>query len=263
VSEQTQQEEMVFGFPEFAATVFQAYGPALRLTHAHSQLANELLASLPKTLNRDQAVVYMLVRLTIAGWVELLTLVGHGAGLGAMKIARGMFETSVMAEYLRQTPAEIDDYVEYAMVLRFKRSRQFPKALTAEQIAECEKEYLRVKPQFETNGKVRSQWHRHPISFMAEKVGRKDQYDVYSLKASIHHGNFEGLMAYLSGRTTLEIDQPPSLTSISQALVAGHGYLLQTLETLNDMLNLGFESKLKTAVAEFSNVWAKRGTTVG
>jgi hypothetical protein len=93
----------------------------------------------------------------------------HGAGLGTTKIARGMFETAVMAEYLRQNPSEIDDYVEYSMVLRFNRSRQFPQALTTEQIAECEKEYLRVKPQFETNGRVGSQRHKHPISLMAEK----------------------------------------------------------------------------------------------
>jgi hypothetical protein len=87
----TNSDEMVFGFPEFATTVFAAHGPELRLAYAHSQLANKMLAGLPATMSKQQIVIYMLVRMTTTGWVELLTLVGHGAGLGAMKIARGMF----------------------------------------------------------------------------------------------------------------------------------------------------------------------------
>jgi hypothetical protein len=101
----TNTDEMVFGFPEFAATVFAAHGPELRLAYAHSQLANTMFAALPTRMKKQQIVIYMLVRMTTTGWVELLTLVGHGADLGAMKIARGMFESAVMAEYLRQFPA--------------------------------------------------------------------------------------------------------------------------------------------------------------
>ena len=106
------RDKAIFGFPDFADIVFAAHGPALLLSHAHSLLGNELLAALPKTMKPNEAVIYMLVRMTVAGWVELLMLVGNGAGLGAMKIARGMFDTSVMAEYLRQVPKEIWDYIE-------------------------------------------------------------------------------------------------------------------------------------------------------
>ncbi len=95
-----------FGFPDFAPTLLAKYGPALRLAEAHSHLVNEMVAALPKEMKVEQAVIYGLVRMATAGWVELLILVGNGAGLGALKIARGMFETSVVAEYLRQFPAE-------------------------------------------------------------------------------------------------------------------------------------------------------------
>jgi hypothetical protein len=103
-----------------------------------------------------------------------------------------MFETSVMAEYLRRTPEELDDYIEYGHVLDFKRIKLFPEAVSAEKAREIEGEYTRVKPLSENkNGKVRNHWNKHPISYMAEKVERGQQYEIpYSIAASIRHGNF-------------------------------------------------------------------------
>jgi hypothetical protein len=257
----TNSDEMVFGFPEFAATVFAAHGPELRLAYAHSHLANEMLAGLPATMRKQQIVIYMLVRMTITGWVELLTLVGNGEGLGAMKIARGMFESAVMAEYLRQVPDEIEDYVEYGHVLFYKRLKQHPGTVSAEMTANIEQEYQRVKPRFENkDGRIRNQWNKHPISYMAEKVGRAAQYEIsYTLTASIHHGNFEAMIANLSGdKTQIDIEQPPSLEWINQALASGHVYLLQALDTLNDYFKLGYDPQLKEAGQTFTQVWNER-----
>ncbi len=256
----TNPDEMVFGFPEFAATVFAAHGPELRLAYAHSQLANKMFAGLPATMRKQQIVIYMLVRMTTTGWVELLTLVGHGAGLGAMKIARGMFESSVMAEYLRQVPDEIEDYVEYGHVLFYKRLKQHPGAASAEMAANIQKEYNRVKPRFENKGRIRNQWNKHPISYMAERVGRAAQYEIsYSLAASIHHGNFEAMTANLSGdKAQIDIEQPPSLEWVNQALASGHVYLLQALDTLNDCFKLEFDSQLQEAGQTFTKVWNEK-----
>jgi hypothetical protein len=217
-----------FGFPDFSATVFAEHGPALMLAYEHSHLANKMIGALPKEMSPDQVVINMLVRMTTTGWIELLIFAGHGAGLGAMKIARGMFETSVMAEYVRRTPEEIDDYIEYGHVLDFKRIKLFPEAVSAEKAREIEGEYARVKPLFENkNGKVRNHWNKHPISYMAEKVERGQQYEIpYSIAASIHHGNFEAMIAHLSGdKTQFDIESPPSLAWVKQALVSGHVYL--------------------------------------
>jgi hypothetical protein len=251
-----------FGFPDFAATVFAEHGPALTLAYEHSHLANKMIGALPNEMPRDQVVVNMLVRMTTTGWIELLIFVGHGAGLGAMKIARGMFETSVMAEYVRRTPEEIDDYIEYGHVLDFKRIKLFPEAVSAEKAREVENEYNRVKARFENkNGKMRNHWNKHPVSYMAEKVGRAEQYEIpYSLAASIHHGNFEAMIAHLSGdETQLDIESPPSLVWVRQALVSGHVYLLQALNTLNTFFDLGFD--LNAAGEEFENVWRKPATS--
>jgi uncharacterized protein DUF5677 len=256
------EDRVEFGFPDFAATVFAEHGPALRLAYEHSHLANKLIGALSKEMNLNQVVINMLVRMTTTGWVELLMLVGNGAGLGAMKIARGMFETAVMAEYLRQTPEEIDDYIEYGHVLDSKRIKMFPEAVSPEKAREIEEEYNRVRPRFENkDGKVRGHWNRHSISYMAHKIGRGEQYEIpYSLAASIHHGNFEAMIAHISGdETQIEIESPPSLQWVNQALVSGHVYLLQALNTLNTFFDLGFD--LELAGNEFENVWRKAATS--
>lgn len=250
-------DEAVFGFPDFAPTVLAEHGPELRLALEHSHLANRMIATLPKEMSFDQLIMNLLIRMTTTGWIELLILVGNGAGLGAMKIARGMFENAVTAEYLRRTPEEMDDYVEYGRVLDYKRIKLFPEAVSAEKALEIENEYNRVKPRFEKDGRVRGQWNKHSIFEMAETVERAQQYKIpYSLAASIHHGNFEGMIAHLSGdETELIIESPPSLVWVKQALVSGHVYLLQALNTLNTFFDLRFD--LEAAGNDFEKVWRK------
>ena len=251
-------ETAVFGFPDFAKTVVAECGPALRLAVEDSRLADEMFSALPKQMSLQQIVIYMLVRMTATGWSELLILVGNGAGLGAMKLSRGMFESAVMAEYLRNTPAEMDDYIEYGRVLDLKRLKMYPDSVSPEKAREIEREYNRVAPRFTNkHGKVRNHWNKHPMAFMAQQIGRSQQYEVpYSLAASIHHGNFEAMISHLSGdEASIDIDQPPSLRWLNQALASGHVYFLQALATLNEFFNLGFELRLSAAGAAFEGVW--------
>jgi hypothetical protein len=248
------------GFPDFADTVFEKCGAALERAHADSHLANEMLAAAPPRMSRDQIVVFMLVRMTITGWVELLILVGNGAGLGAMKIARGMFETAVMAEYLRRMPEEIEDYVEYGHVLSAKRLKLYSQVLTPERTESIEREYARVKPRFQnSDGRMRGAWNKHPLRYMAEKIGGSQEYELsYSLAASIHHGNFEAMIAQLSGdKGQLDVEEPPSMEWIEGALLIGHLYLRLALHTLNEFFKLGFDSRLEEAGAACERVYRK------
>ncbi len=257
-----QDNRAVFGFPDFAQRVYDAYPKAFNQTIRDSQLANEMFAEADKyPLKRDKFVVYLLVRMAATGWTELLLLVGNGAGLGAMKISRGMFESAVMAEYLRRTPQEIDDYMEFGHVLNWKRLELFPDAFDTKQKRKIRKEYSRVKSRFENKkGKVRTQWNSHSIAQMAGVIGRQEQYDLpYSIAASMHHGNFEAMISHLGNeKSRLYVDQPPSMNWIPQALVSGHAYLLQALDTLNDCFQLAFDSRLKAAGEAFQKIWKKK-----
>jgi hypothetical protein len=79
-----------------------------------------------------------------------------------------------------------------------------------------------------------------------------------SIAASMHHGNVEATMAHMEGNEhKMTIVDPPALAWVEQALISGHVYLLQALDTLNDCLRLGFESRLEAANREFRDVWGK------
>jgi hypothetical protein len=78
--------------------------------------------------------------------------------------------------------------------------------------------------------------------------------------APIHHGNFEAIIAHLTGnKTQFDIESPPSLAWVKQASVSGHVYLLQALNALNTFFDLGFD--LKLAGEEFENVWRRAATS--
>lgn len=255
-------DQAVFGFPDFWQTVYDKHRQFADQAIRVSQLANDMFSAAEKEPMKDlKFVVYLLVRMAATGWTELVILAGNGAGLGAMKISRGMFEAAVMAEYLRRTPTEIDDYLEFGHVLRWKRMKSYPETLSPKQSKKIQKEYDRVKIRFaDRKGRVRAQWNRHSIAYMAQKVGREEQYEMaYGIAASMHHGNFEAMISHLKHeKARLYMDQPPSMNWIPEALVSGHAYLLQALDTLNECFEVGFDDRLKAASDAFQVVWSKK-----
>ncbi len=256
------EAEVRFGFPQFWPTVYNAYRPASDAAVRNLQLATEMFnAAHGKMSEPLEFVVYMLVSSTATGLKELLILAGNGAGAGAMKISRGMFESAVMAEYLRIKADEVDNFTGYGRVLDWKRLHQYPESVTSERAREIEDNYNRVKPRFvNKRGKVRNHWNKKSISQMACAVGRGEQYELScSIAASIHHGNFEAMLAHVEGdQKKLSIVEPPSMEWVKQALMSGHVYLLQALETQNACLRLGFEKRIKAANEEFQDVWRNR-----
>lgn len=262
------EEPVVFGFQDFWPVVYGAYTLGLDAIVADSHLATDLFNSAQTKMSGRfetlELAVYLLVSMTAGGLQEVLILAGNGAGVGAIKIARGMFESAVMAEYLRRNPSEVDDYTEYGRVLMWKRMQQYPDEFTPEQRKGVENEYQRVKPRFaKRNGDVRNQWNKNSIRFMADAIGRKKQYDLpYSFAASMHHGNFEAMTVHIKpSQDTLSVEELPSLKWVMQSLVSGHLYLLQALETLNTCMQLNFDSRIAEALTRFKKVWRSRSPT--
>jgi hypothetical protein len=215
-------------------------------------------AKLSQPFEKLELAVYLLVSMTGSGLQELLILAGNGAGAGALKISRGMFESAVMAEYLRTNSSEVDDYLEFGRVLMWKRVQQYPDGFTKPQIKDVNDEYNRVKPRFgNKKGIVRNQWNKHSIQHMAAAIGREKQYKLpYSIAASIHHSNYEGMLSHIKGNESeLSIEELPSMKWVMQALISGHLYMLQALETLNECMQLGFDERIRGAKARFHRVW--------
>ena len=212
--------------------------------------------------------IYPMVRANANTFTEVVTLVGNGCGIGAMRLSRSMFESCVFAEYLRRNPAEVDDFVDYGFVQSWKRYQQLLKAGAANGIAAktvqwLEQNYKRVEGRFRgKNGRVRNHWHEKSIAQMAAELDMQGQYELaYSLASSVHHTNFEGLRAQIELQVVgASIQQPPSLKWLEQGLSAAHCYLLQALDTLNECLKLGFDKDLEAAEKACHQIWAKKSS---
>jgi hypothetical protein len=98
-----------FGFPEIWERIYASYQGFFEATKELEKLTEQILqAAQPKALAPAEKTVFVLARLTAIGMTELLVLASNGCGQGAMKIARGMFESALYAEYLRQHPEEAE-----------------------------------------------------------------------------------------------------------------------------------------------------------
>ena len=264
----TESLDVTFGSPEFGCGVYAAYSSQLDAIRNLEPLMNDMFRMADENaIEPVQKVVYIIVRVAAETLNDVLILAGNGSGVGAMKMTRGMFESAVMAEYLRRNPAEADDFREHSYIRNWNRYQMLletapekAKEVTPDTVKQLEANYNRVVSRFKNNkGRVRNEWHKKPISLMAREVERAEQYETpYSLAASLHHGNFEGIAAHLHVHgDVVSLRAHPSLDWIPQALVSAHVYMLQALESLNNSLSGGFDERIRVAVEELENVWKK------
>jgi hypothetical protein len=122
-----------------------------------------------------------LARMVFNSIASVSVLVLNGSGVDAMKIARGMFETSVTLGYLRLHPEQVEDYLDYHCVIQKQRSDFMKehepdrlKQLPAELLQRIETDFARVAPRFQNRkGKLRSSWSKVSIREMTKDVGKE------------------------------------------------------------------------------------------
>jgi uncharacterized protein DUF5677 len=263
-----QERRVTFGYEEFWSTVYEQHERQFAAIAELMGLANEMLqAAEQKATEPVEKVVHELTRATTAGANDVILLCGNGCGVSALKIVRGMFESSWTAEYLRRNPKEVDDYIDFGRILSWRRYQWLlirnpdkARLVSPETVKNNADAYNQVKARFtNANGRERNQWSNESIGKMAEEIGRKEEYDLpYSLACSFHHANAEGLLAYVSAEgEEIGRSSPPSMDWLTEALISAHTNLWFTLDTLNDCCNLEFTDKLKTAEENMRKAWGK------
>lgn len=260
-------EPTIFGFQEFWPKVREQYRCQLDAIVSLTQLAVAMLPVAEKNAAEPvEKLVYALTRFTLTGMVEVMLLCGNGCGAGAIKVVRGMYESKWTAEYLRRHPEEVQDYMDFSKVLKWRRYRWLREnpageqsQITPEALKAAQDEYEAVKGRFTNKkGRVRDQWSKRGIKEMATEIGRKDEYDLpYSIACSIHHGNPEGLLTgvEMTAEGEVAFNWPPSMEWVGEALLSGHANLLLALNTLNDACQLHFDNKLTAALERYVRAW--------
>ncbi len=198
-----QERPITFGFEEFWTVVYGHYQKQFGAISDLMGLANEMVqAAENKAAEPVEMVSHELTRATMAGACDVLLLCGNGCGLGAMKIVRGMYESRWTAEYLRRNPEEVEEYIDFGLIMSWRRYEwlrdNIPdqvKDLSPESVKKVEDGYNKVKDGFaDKKGRIRDRWSKKSIRKMAEEIGCGKEYVFpYSIACSMHHANAEGL----------------------------------------------------------------------
>lgn len=261
--------QIIFGTPEFAKVVQAEFPRLFEVLPRLSAALNDLTGRAYANPEPHQRVILNLGILAGISMVELVTMAGNGLGQGAMKIARTLMETVINAEYLRQFPAELDEYLRWSWIEKRKELQyvrdNLPHLLpeiTREAIDTIEREFLAARPLFENaRGDPRSSWCRLNLADRASRVGLADEYRIVNpISSAFIHGTIGGLARHFDmNEDEHRIAVPPSLDYCSHALVAGHRFLCFMVGTLASTFNWVPVHSLASLTADYEYAWPTAG----
>jgi hypothetical protein len=266
--------ESWWAYPEFGEKVrreFASYFEAVlvptgELCHDIVESANREMNALGDSVTWLHFVMFHLSLFVLQAHLEAVVLVGQGLSGGAVKVLRGMFEALVVAKYLAQNPAEVEDYRDYYKVILWKRYQYLAKVepekamkLPAKRVSEISTEYEVVKNRFPK----KHQWHQKKgVKDMAEEVSLGDMYDwFYCSASSLHHANMEGLHTnFLKWEKRGDRVEAigPSLSGCGSALAVADLMILKCLDTLDTSFSLGFAQRIAELRKKSDAGWAAR-----
>lgn len=253
--------EVIAGFPEFWQEAYHVQPGLFQALDDLKPLETKLFAR-----SAQEPIHRVLRHLAVAvsnSFGAVVTLCLNGYGADAVRIGRSMFEGAITARYLKDKPAEVNDYIEFHWVQQqrhldyFKRyDRRSYDSIPEDDRCEISKHFRRVGPIFQgRKQKLRQSWHKPTLMQMAEKVGFKELYmTFYAGASSLHHLDISALTAQ-SDQLTAEPKTAPSKSNIRYALMIGHSSVLHVLPVFNEVAALGFEEALQEHVDKFETVW--------
>lgn len=258
-----EQLRVIAGFPDFWQIAYNEYPLFFKAAMELLPLQNGVFRKhVSEPLHKVLRHITKIVSNSL-GAVIVLALNGYGND--AMKVARGMFEGTVIARYLRQYPEKLDDYLDWHWI-RQKRHYEYMRKYTPElaqrispaKVEEMERQFDAVKGRFtDRRGKLRSSWSDRSLRQMAEAVGMGQLYPTfYSIASSMHHLEFGGLSAQAEQETG-DVDVAPSTRWLTQALIIGHGAVLRCLTLYNEVVQAGMDKECDIASESFRQAWEK------
>jgi len=262
----TNQFGSLFGNPEFAKDVRSAFPKVFEVLPRVAGALSDLTGRAHPNPKPNQRIIVNLGLLVGISMFELVTLAENGFGQGAMKIARTVMETAINAEYLRQFPSDVDNYVDWYLVEKYKEfsyvKEHIPHLLPSidpEAIASIEKGFEEVKASFrKPNGDLRSSWCGLNLADRAAKTGFADAYKLISPLSSVFiHATVGGLARHFdTGKDEDRISIPPSLKYCKEALSGGHMCMCRMVETVVKTFDWTPVHSIESLAQDFSYAWA-------
>ena len=273
------QQPIQFGYPEFWPTVVAEYpeffARAKRLENALSSVIDR---GYDEGLDQRQHLLHSMLTLVALGFNEVITLVGNGMGLGAMKIVRNMLENAINAAYIQKFPEQAEKYLEWHWVEDRNKLRNWQrnspdllKQISAQTQLRTTKEYKRVQHLFtyqvrnakgEVETKLQREWCRDRLFDRADKTDSElasIHNTVMSLANQILHGSIDGLLGYMnSADSDGRLERIPNMKYASHALIAAHGATLKTLETVALALGASPDPDVNSLTDDYAAIWTSK-----
>jgi hypothetical protein len=237
----------IFGNPTTWDSSFKGHEKVFRAIEDLRTTVRDLAEATKDSKEELVQVLNALTQICSESMYDVLLLAGNLRGLGAMKIARGMFEISVISAYLVKNPSEVDAYLSFGLVEAWNHVQRVekhePGRVPPDVMKEAQAAYNRVKSKFSNQaGRVQFRWTNKTIKQMAEEIGRLNIYEIaYSIASELHHMPISGVIGH-------------ELEWTKEALFVAHGSLLDTVVALYDGHKggvPGFAERLNAAIENF------------
>jgi len=227
-----------------------------------------------ENVQQHQHVILHLVTFCAMSMKEVMLLAGNGLGRGAIKIARGILEASINADYILKHPKQSEIYVDWIMVEQYRQLTYMRKShsqtlssLPAELVSKIETSFQRVRPKFEYFSKkknkmvLRSSWSPISLASRARATRFLKQYDlIYPLASQIFHGTASGLASHLDSEDPDRLSLETSMQWVGESLIGAHGCFVGDVEVLCEAFGVQSSPSVQQLVDDFHFAWLDSGT---
>ncbi len=251
-------------FPERLAAFVEAL-PRLR------RLSERVFIRQFQVENPAQYVVFVLGRLAVEDFLEILLLSGNGYGVAGLKLLRGMFERLVTARYLTLHPDQAEEFLGYHYVHQRRLINHARTAdidlrgkLTDQQVAGIEANYQRVREKYTevvcaNCGSTRDQfsWTKRDLRTMAEEVGLGRMYvSGYFWPTLQYHTTVSAMELRLTETERgISFKEGPQRQEADYAVMEAHLSLALMIETHNTFFQLGLDREIEQMRADIERCW--------
>lgn len=220
-------------------------------------------------------VVFLLGRLCVEDFMEILLLCGNGYGIGGLKLLRGLYERAVTAGYIAKNPSEAETFLEYHYVHSrkyYNHGKQIfdmSQVLSKEEIQEIEASYEKVRDKFQEplcekcgTKRLRNSWSNLDTASMAERTSgslRKLYLQCFYEPTLQVHSTPSALFARMIEREDggFSFNEGSQHEKANDALIGAHSVILHVLFLQNEYFKLELDQEIRERSADFHAVWNK------
>ena len=268
-----EQEKIRFGLCDEWVIFLERHGKFVEKQKRLIDTFHNIFIRDVETSNSADCVVFMLGRLAVEDFMEILLLCGNGYGIGGMKLLRGLYEKAVTLGYIAKNPDKAEQFLEYYYVHQGKHFNHAKKVfamdefLSSSQIEQIESAYEKAKQKYQEVlckkcGTTRTwiSWSELDLLSMARKAGLDKLYlQCYYDPTLQAHTTFSSLASKLKVKENghVSFDESPQHDRADVALIGAHQVILHVLDTENGYFKMGLENEIQELFMDFMYVWKK------